>query len=230
MKIVTGVMLLSAFVLVGCSSTKKASMSEEDVAKGEKVIKVEKPDYVILQASQPTEPAWILDPILGDDVKERKKSRYFVSESQNVNQRLCVRSAEARATSKIAREIAQFMKNSYSEATQGEEDEVTEYMEERLAQESQSFIVGARVHKTFWEKRRYKEELGAEEDKTEFYCYALVKMTKKDVESAVKNAKKKLLTSIKDSEVKQKAAKNLATAEQAFADLEKPVKIEEGEE
>jgi len=229
MKIVTGILMLSAFTLVGCSSTKKANMSEDDVAKSEKEIKTEKPDYVILQASQPTHPAWILEPVLGDDVKERKKSRYFTSESSNVNQRLCVRSAEARATSTIAREIAQFMKNSYSEATQGEDDEATEFMEERLAQESQSFIVGARTHKTFWEKRRYKEELGADEDKTEFNCYALIKMTKKDIEAAVKNAKKKLLTSIKDSEVKQKATKNLATAEKAFSDLEKPVQLE-GEE
>lgn len=230
MKLVNGILMLSALSLVGCSSAKKADMSEEKVAAGEEKIKTEAPDFVIMEASQPTRPAWILDPILGDEVKERKKSRYFINESKNVNQRLCVRSAEARATSQIAREIAQFMKNSYTEATQNDGDEATEHMEEQLAQEAQSFIVGAQTHKTFWEKRRYKEELGAEEDKTEFNCYALVKMTKKDVEKAVKSSRQKLLDGLKDPEVKQKAVKALAGAEQAFADLEKPVQVESAEE
>jgi hypothetical protein len=103
-------------------------------------------------------------------------------------------------------------------------------MEEQLAQESQSFIVGAKTHKTFWEKRKYKEELGAEEDKTEFNCYALVKMTKKDVEEAVKRSRKKLLENLEDPEVKKKAEKALAGAEQAFANLEKPVQLESSEE
>lgn len=230
MKLVAGIMMLSTFALVGCSSAKKAEMTEEQVAKKEEVIKTEAPDYVIAEVSQPTRPAWILDPMLGDEVKERKKSRYFVNESKNVNQRLCVRSAEARATSQIAREIAQFMKNSYTEATQNEGDEAVEHMEEQLAQESQSFIVGAKTHKTFWEKRKYKEELGAEEDKTEFNCYALVKMTKKDVEEAVKRSRKKLLENLEDPEVKKKAEKALAGAEQAFANLEKPVQLESSEE
>lgn len=232
MKLVAGILVLSTFALVGCSSTKKAEMTEEEVAKKEQVIKTEAPDWVVLETSQPTRPAWILDPILGDDVKERKKSRYFVNESKNVNQRLCVRSAEARATSQISREIAQFMKNSYTEATQNENDEATEHMEEQLAQESQAFIVGAKSLKTFWEKRRYKEELGAEEDKTEFNCYALVKMTKKDVEEAVKRSRQKLLGNLEDPEVKKKAEKALVGAEQAFANLEKPVAVEasEGEE
>ncbi|MFY7992885.1 MAG: hypothetical protein ACOVP4_06315 [Bacteriovoracaceae bacterium] len=230
MKLVTGILMVSALTLVGCSSAKKADMSEEQVAKSEKEIKTEAPDYVIMEASQPTRPAWILDPMLGDEVKERKKSRYFVNESKNVNQRLCVRSAEARATSQISREIAQFMKNSYTEATQNEGDEATEYMEEQLAQESQTFLVGTKSLKTFWEKRRYKEELGAEEDKTEYTCYALVKMTKKDVEEAVKRSRRKLLDNLGDPEVKKKAEKALDGAEKAFANLEKPVQLEASED
>lgn len=230
MKLVTGILMVSALTLVGCSSAKKADMSEEQVAKSEKEIKTEAPDYVIMEASQPTRPAWILDPMLGDEVKERKKSRYFVNESKNVNQRLCVRSAEARATSQISREIAQFMKNSYTEATQNEGDDATEYMEEQLAQESQTFLVGTKSLKTFWEKRRSKEELGAEEDKTEYTCYALVKMTKKDVEEAVKRSRRKLLDNLGDPEVKKKAEKALDGAEKAFANLEKPVQLEASED
>ncbi len=223
MKSVFGILMLSALTLVGCASKSPTVVKEE-------TIKVEKPDYVIKEVSQPTRPAWILTPPAGDDAKEHKKSRYFVNESSNVNQRLCVRSAEARATSQISREIAQFMKNSYTEATQNEGDEATEYMAEQLAQESQTFIVGASTHKTFWEKRQYKEELGAEEDKTTFYCYALIKMTKKDVADAVKRSRQKLLTNLQDPEVKKKAEKALVGAEEAFANLEKPVEVEASEE
>ena len=229
MKFTSCILLLSTLSLVGCGSTPKESMSSEQVAKGEEVIKTEAPDYVIKEASQPTRPSWILDPILGDEAKERKKNRYFVSDSKNINERLCVRSAEARATSQIAREIAQFIKNSYTEATQNEGDEATEHMEEQLAQEAQSFIVGASTHKTFWEKRGYKESLGAEEDKTEYKCYALVKMAKKNVEEAVKRSRQKLLANLTDPEVKKKAEKALVGAEQAFSDLQKPVPVESEE-
>ena len=124
----------------------------------------------------------------------------------------------------------QFLKNSYTEATQNENDEATEHMEEQLAQESQAFIVGSQTHKTFWEKRRYKEELGATEDKTEYNCFALLKMPKKELEKAVKNSRKKLIENIRDPEVKQKAEKALASAESAFSDLEKPVKVDSTEE
>lgn len=230
MKLMLGMSMILSLNLVGCSSVKKSEMTEDQVAKREEVIEVEKPDYVILETNQPTRPAWILDPILGDDVGERKKHRYFVNESKNVNQRLCTRSAEARASSQIAREIAQFLKNSYTEATQNENDEATEHMEEQLAQESQAFIVGSQTHKTFWEKRRYKEELGATEDKTEYNCFALLKMPKKELEKAVKNSRKKLIENIRDPEVKQKAEKALASAESAFSDLEKPVKVDATEE
>ena len=230
MKLMLGMSMILSLNLVGCSSVKKSEMTEDQVAKKEEVIEVEKPDYVILETNQPTRPAWILDPILGDDVGERKKHRYFVNESKNVNQRLCTRSAEARASSQIAREIAQFLKNSYTEATQNENDEATEHMEEQLAQESQAFIVGSQTHKTFWEKRRYKEELGATEDKTEYNCFALIKMPKKELEKAVKNSRKKLVENIRDPEVKLKAEKALASAETAFSDLEKPVKVDANEE
>ena len=103
-------------------------------------------------------------------------------------------------------------------------------MEEQLAQESQAFIVGAQTHKTFWEKRKYKEELGATEDKIEYNCFALIKMPKKELEKAVKNSRKKLVENIRDPEVKQKAEKALANAESAFSDLEKPVKVDSTEE
>jgi hypothetical protein len=46
----------------------------------------------------------------------------------------------------------------------------------------------------------------------------------------VKSSRQKLLENLQDPEVKQKAAKALAGAEQAFTNLERPVQVESTEE
>ena len=216
---------LSALFFVSCGSS--------DKKKEEKKVETRtfKKDYNLVDASSGVLPTWIESPPKGDKSKARKKHRYFVNESAHKSKRLCLKSAEARATARVAAEIAQFMKNTFSEATQGGDDEdVTEYMQEQLAQEAQSFIVGASVHRTYWEKRRYLETLGAEEDKTEYNCYALVKMSKKNLEKAVRNSRKKLLDNISEPEVKQKTDKILKDVSKKFAALDAPVKVESSEE
>lgn len=180
------------------------------VSCGSKQVQEEKPrefvkDYNVVDASETITPSWILAPETGDKSSSAADNKFFVNESENINKRLCLRSAEARATSYIASEIAQFIKNSYAEATQGGESEVvSEYMQEQLASETQSFIVGSSVHKTYWEKRSYKKDLGAVENKVLYNCFALVKISKKNLEKAIENSKAKLLNSIKDPEVKSK--------------------------
>lgn len=215
------VSILSIFTLVSCASAKKEA---KPVQQNEgRVFQV---DYVIQGASSREIPKWIEKPLKGDKLKQRKKHRYFVSESANKNKRLCLKSAEARATARIASEIAQFVKNTYGESTQGGDADVTEYMEESLAQEAQSFIVGARVHKTYWEKRRYKEALGAEEDETKFTCFALIKMSKKLVKKAIDKSTAKLYGDIEDPEVKKSTRKILKDVGDAFNKLETPVKVQ----
>ncbi len=215
---------LGSFFFVGCASSKK-----EEAPK--KVGREFKKDFNLVEASLKEMPKWVLKPSKGDKSKARKKNRYFVNESSHASKRLCLRSAEARATARIAQEIAQFMKNTFAESTQGGEGEdVSEYMQEQLAQEAQTFIVGAKVLKTYWEKRRYLESLGAEEDKTAFNCYALVKMSKKALEKAVKRSRSKLLGEIEDPEVKQKTDKILSDVGKKFAALDAPVKVQKEEE
>jgi hypothetical protein len=216
-------MLLGALTLISCASSEKKESKESERSFTK--------DYVLMDASQKTLPDWIAKPSKGDKSKERKKNRYFVNESAHTNKRLCLRSAESRATARIAQEIAQFMKNSYAEATQGGADEdVSEYMQEQLATESQAFIIGASVLKTYWELRGYKEALGAEEDMKKYNCFALVKMSKKSLEKAIKKSRAKLLGEIEDPEVKKKTDKALDHVASKFNDLDAPVKVENSEE
>ncbi len=210
MKSLMLLVVLATFVSCGSKEVKENP---------EKVVPTVKtqPEYVILSASRKSYPKWLETPELGDKAKNRKKYRYFISEAEHASKRLCLQSAKTRATAHIASEIAQFIKNSYSEATQGGGDEeVTEYMQEQLASETQAFVVGARVIKTFWEKRYYKEELGAEEDKRIYNCFALVKISKRNLDKAVRSAQAKLLNGIKNPEVKQKTDKILKEAASAF--------------
>lgn len=219
MKIMTVLMLLSSLAFVGCGSKQVEKKKDEG--------RTFKKDYVLRDASERELPDWIDRPSRADKSRERKKNRYFINESSATNKRLCLRSAESRATARIAQEIAQFMKNSYSEATQGGADEdVSEYMQEQLATESQAFVVGASVMKTYWELRGYKESLGAEEDMKKYNCFALVKISKKSLEKAVKRSRAKLLGEIEDPEVKQKTDEALEYVADKFNDLDEPVQVE----
>lgn len=201
--------LLSALIFSSCSSSSKDEPRE-------KVI-----DYQLRDFSHSTIPTWIQDPETGDKEKNRKHHRYFIAESSNPNKNLCKGSASARATKQIAMEIAQFYKGSFSEAVQGGTDEeVTEYMQEQLAQEAQTFIVGAEATQSYWEKRQYLVELGAQENKLLYNCFALIRMSKDNLEKALKFSRQKLLSHVQKPEVKQKAEKALKVAEKKFVDKE----------
>ncbi len=199
--------LTVALTVSACSSSPKQNPERD----------FEGPVFQLMDASSKRLPLWIETPEEGDKAKNREENRYFVSESSHSNKRLCTRSAEARATTKIAQEVAQFIKNSYAEATQGAPDEeVSEYMQEQLAQETQSFLVGAGVIQNYWEQRRYKKELGADEDEVKFQCYALVRISKKSLSKAMAAARAKLLNNVEDSEVKSKTEDIIEDAEKAF--------------
>jgi hypothetical protein len=211
--------LLSLVLLLGLVSCGSTPEIEKEIEKNPERELTK--DYVLMNASNKSLPTWIDTPSQGDRAKQRAKNRYFVNEAAHKSKRLCVRSASARAAAKIAQEIAQFMKNTYSEASQGGGDEeVSEYMQEQLATESQAFIVGSSVLQTYWEKRSYQTKLGAEEDEKKFNCFALVKMSKKNLEKAVKKSRSKLLNGISNPEVKQKTNKALNMVEKKFSDVE----------
>ena len=177
--------------------------------------------YKVINAEYKSIPGWLTEPegwAQLNDKADAKKFRYFVSTTDLIkNKRLCTKSAEAQAAAKIAGEITQFIKDSYAQTVSGDGDaEVETYMDETLAQEIQAFIVGARVHRTYWEERAYKEDMGAEADKTGYVCSALMKMSASTLQAAIKKAAKKVEGVTTDPESKEKVKKALDDVEKKF--------------
>lgn len=209
MKLLQVLMVLSLIFNVACSSKGKDGEKREFTK-----------DYVVVDAKEERLPGWLNEPVAwaekNDD--EFKKNHYFVSTTGLIeNQRLCEKSAEAQAAAKIAGEIAQFIKNSYAQSVQGDSnDEVETYMEDTLAQEIQSFLVGAKLYRNYWEKRKYSEELGAEENKTGLICSALMKIEKSVLKNAIKNSQEKLMEQATNPESKKKVGEAIKDAEAKF--------------
>ncbi len=208
---------LIALTLVGCASKEKKEKPRE-------FTKV----YKVVDAKLGLIPEWIEEPQEknGEAASIRKKFKYFVSESERVkNKRLCMKSAKARATADIAAQIAQVIKNDYTEAMQSNANEEAEqYMNESLANEAMAFIAGVSTVKTYWEQRKYMMDLGAEEDETLYTCYALVKIPRNILEKAVKASVKKFLDNgVKDTESKKQAKEALKDVAKKMDQMTGPV-------
>lgn len=201
-KLILAAVLVSSFVLTSCSSKPKPRKATRT--------------YKVVDFSNAVKPEWVEDASKGDSKKALKTNRYFISESEHKNKRLCLKSAEARATATVASEIAQFIKNTFGESTSADEAEVSDYMTESLAQETQAFVVGAQVHKRYWELRSYDKELGSKENYQKYACHALIKMKKKALAKAIKNSTNELYNSIKDPEVKENTKKILKDVAEKF--------------
>ncbi len=183
--------LLSLTFIISCSSTKKAR--EFDL------------DYKVLNASHKVEPDWLED---ADGFKEGDKSyHYFVSQSENRNRRLCVKSATARSTAVIASEISQEIANDYTEVTSLDSDsEEVKSFHETLTQSIKTKVSGIRVKKQYWEKRqKQKEEVL--EGNPYYACYSLVGIKEESLQSAINFARQTALAKMKNQEQKEELRK-----------------------
>lgn len=163
-----------------------------------------KPTYELIDASETSVPKWVRQEKAAtiDSSSEAKEYRYFVDEAENINKRLCLKSAETRATQKVAAEIAQELVNKYAEMTKSEDDQALAKMKENLKQNIQVNLHGVAVAGKYWEQRFYKLEKGADKDYKTYKCDANVKMKKADLAAAIEAYKAKTLANLKDGDKK----------------------------
>jgi len=220
-------MLILVLGLVGCSSTKKEELSpereHEDIAR----------DYVVTDSSSNVRPGWIENAELwakehGNDIE---KSRYFSFETEpKVSRQISCDLAKANAKADIAGEIATFIDKSLATSTEGaaaidENNPKTEalrnYVENTLAEKIQALIHGAAIVKTYWEKRSYKEDLGAKRDYIAYTCGVLLRIPSKTLADAVKRASDFVEKQADDPETKANVKKALQDASDNFVKAKK---------
>lgn len=161
-----------------------------------------KPDYIVRDASENSRPSWTVqkNAYKSDDSANKKKFRYYVNDAENPDQRLCLKSAEARATQKVASEIAQEIASRFSEKANSHDDESTRKVKEDLEQNIKVSLHGVAVQGKYWEKRQYSRELGAEKDKTAYKCDVAVRISNEALAEALEAYKTKTLNSLKESD------------------------------
>lgn len=183
-----------------------------------------KRDYEVVDASHEDIPEWINEPnewAEDEDDDDYESHRYYVYTTEAKNSReIACEIAKTRAASVIASEIKQFIKQSFATSAHGDptatDSKLSEYVDDSLAKEVQSFIVGAKVQKTYWEKRRFSQEKGAKKDYDGYTCAALMKISKKNLATAFNRANQKLSEQASSSDAKAKVAKAIEDAQKAF--------------
>lgn len=209
-------MMLMVSLLVACGSSKKEEPKPREFQK----------DYQVVDAQYGIIPSWINEPqewAYDKDKRDSGEHRYFVYETEPKNSRaIACKIAKANAVAGVAGEITQFIKQSLGASVQGDasdfDQKLDEYVETTLAQETQAFVVGARAHRTYWEQRAYRKELGANRDYKGFTCAALVKISKRNLTRAINRAQKKI-EGVVNPEVKNKVKQAIDTAEKKFVNL-----------
>ncbi|MFG1482311.1 hypothetical protein ABMA79_13735 [Halobacteriovorax sp. HFRX-2_2] len=181
---------LISIALISCASGKKAREFEID--------------YKILNASNKIEPDWLES---ADNYKGDKDYHYFLSQSENRNRRLCVKSATARSTAVIASEISQEIANDYTEVTNLDEDsQEIKTFSETLTQSIRTKVSGVRVKEQYWEKRQKMKDEKLIGDPY-YTCYSLVGIKEDTLQRAIRYAQEKAIAVAKDShkeELRQK--------------------------
>lgn len=184
-------------------------------------------DYKVVDASHKEIPEWVsdLDEWIDDEVDEEvsKRNKYYLytTEAKNSRATAC-ELAKARSASNVASEVSTFIKQSFAQSKHGDptktNKKLSEYVQDDLAKEVQAFIVGANVHKTYWEKRRFMKDEGAKKDWDGYVCTSLIKVSKKNLKRAFKRTEASL-TKNADSAVKQKVLEIMKEAQNAYTKI-----------
>lgn len=178
-----------------------------------------KPDYVVRETMKGGEPDWVED--VADAAKnkeELKEFRFYKAEAESTKQRLCLKSAEARATQNIASEVAQEIFAKFQEKNESFDDAANSKMQDVLEQNIKTNLHGVQLAGTYWERRAYLTEMGAAQNIEKFKCDAVVKIKVSALEEALDAYKKRTLRQLKDKDVKKALQEAVDAYEDSLSD------------
>lgn len=165
-----------------------------------------KPDYVIIEASQDKKPVWINDLSKYEKNKnnDSQKYKYFISESESINKRLCEQSAVANVNKKISAEISNEINNTFTSSAEVQENNdilIEDYKKENMTSLVRNKLSGVEIKESYWEKRKYITELGAEKEKLVYICYQLARVKKDFHDKIINEMVNKKITEIKNGNI-----------------------------
>ncbi len=222
---------LITLAFVSCGSSKKEDNRELVEREHQEISR----EYVVKDASSNFKPGWIEDAEVWakNHSKDMKKYRYFSYETEpKVSRSIACNLAKANAKTDIAGEISTFIDKQLAQSQEGQAgiDEnnpnvqaLREYVENTLAEKVQAMIHGAAVVKTYWEKRLYKQDLGAKKDYKAYTCSVFIRMDAKRLNTAVERAANLLVKTVDDPSTKANVKKALLNVSDNF------VKARQGE-
>lgn len=198
--------LSAAILVVACSSGKK-------------------PDYVVTDFSVKNKPIWIESISKFEKKKDNENDeyKYFKSESESIDKRLCEKSAIANTNIEVAAEINTEVYNMYNGLSEVQREEilVSNDKKEETKNLVRSKLSGVELRDSYWEKRKYKAELGAANDKDVYYCYQLARVKRDTHDKIINEMINKKIKDIKDENLKESVKKVVETnADNADIDID----------
>ena len=89
-----------------------------------------------------------------------------------------------------------------------------EQISDELASSINMSIYGAKVRKTYWEKRFYQEDLGAKRDYNAYTCAALIQIPRGNLNRGIETVTKKLETVAREKMSREEVRKAVARAKE----------------
>lgn len=160
-----------------------------------------KKEYTVVDSSHIEVPEWISDYEDFMEDMDTKKNRFYKFETDPKNNReIACKVAKAEAASHVAGEIQTKIKDVLTKSTEGDASEMggklDEYVSNTLTMDIESRLSGLKIIKTYWEKRSYKQDLGAMKDYRAYSCSVLIKISKKNIKRAISKSEEKILKMI----------------------------------
>jgi len=155
-------------------------------------------EYKVVDSNFEDVPEWIADykDWLGDQDQEKNKFYKFETDPKNDREMAC-KIAKAQASSHVAGEVKVKIKENLTQAIEGDssdfETKLQEYVSNNLSMDIEANLSGLEVLNSYWEKRAYKKELGADKDYKAWSCTVLLKISKENLMKSIEDSKKKML-------------------------------------
>lgn len=182
-------------------------------------------DYVITDYSSKTKPVWINNVKKYEKKKDNEsdKYKYFKAESESIDKRLCEKSAIVNTNIDIAAEIDNEIDDLYTGLTEVQMEELllNNTKKEQIKNQIKRKLVGVELRDGYWEKRKYSTELGADKDKTTYYCYQLSRVKRANHDKLINEMLEQQFKKIKNEGAKQEIKETVKeNAEEAGISLE----------